>query len=181
LAWSRVAADAIAEGVPASDLDRVAGPTWTTLELTEARPAVFLKHVVTILLAIAPPGFRSDGHMELAEYARDPRRMRLPARYQFFLSLYHGPNARFVGYSARVEVETGRAEELIELAYPPLSCVLSIDSEAAIQTTNISEFAEVASDEVCVVDLDLLNGFGHTPFPADFRTLAAVRQERAAA
>jgi hypothetical protein len=38
----------------------------------------------------------------------------------------------------------------------------------------------VAIDESCIVDLDLLNGFGHTPFPADFRTLAAVERDREA-
>jgi hypothetical protein len=32
-------------------------------------------------------------------------------------------------------------------------------------------------DEVCIVDLDLLNGFGHTPLPADFRTLAGVERD----
>ena len=37
---------------------------------------------------------------------------------------------------------------------------------------------ELRPGEVCIVDLDLLNGFGHTPFPADFRTLAAVERER---
>jgi hypothetical protein len=72
----------------------------------------------------------------------------------------------------------GETEQLVELAYPPFSCVLSLAGDAAIETTNITGFSELRVNEVCIVDLDLLNGFGHTPFPADFRTLAAVDRER---
>ena len=85
-----------------------------------------------------------------------------------------------VGYSAQLDARSGRPTELLEFAYPPFSCVLSLGGEAAIETTNVSEFAELAIDDVCVVDLDLLNGFGHTPFPADYRTRAAVARDREA-
>ena len=104
----------------------------------------------------------------------------LPERYQLYLSLYRGPYARFVGYSAQLDAHSGSPVELLELAYPPYSCVLSLNGEVRIETTNISEFAQLAIDESCIVDLDLLNGFGHTPFPADFRTLAAVERDREA-
>jgi hypothetical protein len=121
----------------------------------------------------------ASGHIDLGEYARDPRRTGLPPRYQLYLSLFHGPYARFVGYSAQLNPETGQSEELIELAYPPFSCVLSLTGDAPIETTNITGFNELRANDVCVVDLDLLNGFGHTPYPADLRTRAAVERERA--
>jgi hypothetical protein len=69
-------------------------------------------------------------------------------------------------------------EQLIELAYPPFSCALSLAGDAPIETTNITGFTELRANDVCDVDLDLLNGFGHTPYPADLRPLAAVERER---
>ena len=160
--------------------DAIPHPTWSSGEFFNVRPARFLKHVTTMLLAIAPPGFAIDEHRDLAAYAAGPKRRGLPARYQFYLTLFRGPNTRTVGYSAQLNPATRRTEELIELACPPFSCVLSLSGEAAIETTNISDFAELGMDETCIVDLDLLEGFAHTPYPADFRSSAALAQERVA-
>jgi hypothetical protein len=177
--WAGAASDLIAHGPAADDeLNADPRPTWLTAELVNVKPARFLKQVVTMLLAIAPAGFLQSGHLDLGDYARDPKRTGLPPRYQFYLSLFRGPYARFVGYSAQLNHVTGQTEQLVELAYPPFSCVLSLAGDAAIETTNITGFSELRVNEVCIVDLDLLNGFGHTPFPADFRTLAAVERER---
>jgi hypothetical protein len=176
--WVRAAEHLIARGLPAAKLDADPHPSWATAQLSEVRPARFTKQIVTMLLAITPPGFLSSGHDDLGAYARDPRRIGLPRRYQLYLSLFHGPYARFVGYSAQLNPDSGRTEELIELAYPPFSCVLSLTGDAPIETTNITGFTELRANDVCDVDLDLLNGFGHTPFPADLRPLAAVERER---
>jgi hypothetical protein len=176
--WVRIAEDAIARGPAPDALEADPRPTWTAAEFSDVRPARFTKQLITMLLAITPPGFLTSGHLDLGEYARDPRRVGLPPRYQLYLSLFHGPYARFVGYSAQVDHETGRTEELIELAYPPFSCVLSLAGDAPIETTNITGFIELRANDLCVVDLDLLNGFGHTPYPADLRTRAAVEHER---
>jgi hypothetical protein len=175
--WTRMAEEMIKRGPAPERLDADPKPSWATAELCEVRPARFLKHVVTMLLAITPPGFLQSGHIDLGEYARDPGRVGLPPRYQIYLSLFHGPYARFVGYSAQLNAETGRTEQLIELAYPPFSCVLSLTGDAPIETTNVTGFTELRAGDVCDVDLDLLNGFGHTPYPADLRTSAAVKPQ----
>ncbi|HEX6712342.1 MAG TPA: hypothetical protein VF066_03115 [Thermoleophilaceae bacterium] len=172
--WVRMAEDAIARGPAPQQLDADARPSWTTASLHDVRPARFLKHVVTMLLAITPPGFLGRGHIDLGEYARDPARVGLPPRYQLYLSLFHGPYARFVGYSAQLNQDSGQTEELVELAYPPFSFVLSLTGDAPIETTNVTDFTQLRANELCIVDLDLLNGFAHTPYPADFRTAAAV-------
>src|SRR5204862_2781435 len=119
-----------------------------------------------------------SGHLDLGAYARDPKRTGLPPRYQFYLSLFRGPYARFVGYSAQLNHATGQTEQLVELAYPPFSCVLSLAGDAAIETTNITGFSELRANDICVVDLDLLNGFGHTPYPADLRSAAGAAAVR---
>jgi hypothetical protein len=172
--WVRMAEDLIAAGPAPEELDADPRPSWATAELRDVRPARFLKQVMTMLLAITPPGFLQRGHIDLGEYARDPSRLGLPPRYQLYVSLFHGPYVRFVGYSAQLNHETGRTEELIELAHPPFSFVLSLTGDAPIETTNVTDFTHLRANDVCIVDLDLLNGFAHTPYPADLRTAAAV-------
>jgi hypothetical protein len=177
--WAHLARGVTAAGPPAGELDARPAPSWATAEFFNVRPARFVKHALTMLLAITPAGFL-DEHPELGEFAADPRRRGLPARYQLYLALYHGPYARFVGYSAQLNPGTGHSDELVELACTPFSLVLSLAGEAEIETTNITDFAELGADETCIVDLDLLNGFGHTPYPADFRTRAGVERDREA-
>lgn len=176
--WARLAEDVIARGTPPERLEADPHPTWTAAEFADVHPARFTKGLLTMLLAITPPGFLTSGHLDLGDYARDPRRVGLPPRYQLYLSLFHGPYARFVGYSAQLNHETGQTEELIELAYPPFSCVLSLAGDAEVETTNVTGFTELRVNDLCVVDLDLLNGFGHTPYPADLRTRAGVESGR---
>jgi hypothetical protein len=178
--WCRLAKEVVGAGPADALLDADPRATWTPAEFANVRPARFLKQLMTMLIAIAPPGFGWGEHPELAGFAQAPGRRGLPSRYQAYLSLYRGPLSRFVGYSAQLDARSGRPTELLEFAYPPFSCVLSLSGETAIETTNISEFAELGIDDRCVVDLDLLNGFGHTPFPADFRTRAAVERDREA-
>ena len=176
--WVRTANDLIARGAPDDELNAETRPSWTQAEFADVRPARFVKQLVTMLLAIAPPGFLTSGHIDLGEYARDPRRTGLPPRYQLYLALFRGPYARFVGYSAQLDPASGQTVQLVELAYPPFSCVLSLAGDAPIETTNITGFTELRASDTCIVDLDLLNAFAHTPFPADFRTLAAVERDR---
>lgn len=178
--WARIAADLIARGPAVEEMDADPRPSWTQAEFAQVRPGRFMKQVVAMLLAIAPPGFLTSGHVELGAYVRDPAHTGLPPRYQFYLSLFRGPYARFVGHSAQLDPETGTTVQLMELAYPPFSCVLSLAGDAPIETTNVTGFTELRANELCIVDLDLLDAFAHTPFPADFRTLAAVERDRPA-
>lgn len=176
--WIAVFERAVATGPSDEELNSGTRPTWTTVELGDVKPARFVKAVLAMLLAIAPAGFLTSGHIDLGEYVLEPDRTGLPPRYQFYLTLFRGPYARFVGYSAQLNPASGQTEQLVELAYPPFSCVLSLAGDAAIETTNITGFTELRPGDLCVVDLDLLNGFGHTPFPADFRTLVTVEREQ---
>lgn len=176
--WTRMADDLIARGPDERALDADPRPSWTQAEFADVKPARFMKQLVTMLLAIAPPGFLTSGHIDLGDYVRDPRRTGLPPRYQFYLALFRGPYARFVGYSAELDAATGRTAQLVEFAYPPFACVLSLAGDAAIETTNVTGFTELRPNEVCIVDLDLLDAFAHTPLPADFRTAAAVERDR---
>jgi hypothetical protein len=177
--WTRMAEDLIAHGPSSEELNADPQPSWTQAEFADVMPGRFMKAVVTMLLAITPAGFLTSGHIDLGDYARNPRRTGLPPRYQLYLTLFRGPYARFVGYGAQLDPTTGRTLELVELAYPPFACVLSLAGDAPIETTNVTGFTELRANEPCIVDLDLLNGFAHSPFPADFRTLAAVERERA--
>jgi hypothetical protein len=58
---------------------------------------------------------------------------------------------------------------------------MTIDSrdDKAIETSNITSAVDVGYNQVADLEMDLLVGFGHTPYPADYRTRAMIERDRA--
>ena len=56
---------------------------------------------------------------------------------------------------------------------------MTIDSEPdAIETVDITGCVDVGYYQRADIELDLLIGFGHTPYPADYRTSATIERDR---
>lgn len=176
--WTRVGHDALCELEPARFDDQVE-PIYALLEIKEVYPARFMKQMATMLLALSPdPVARKQ--VELREYAKDPNAVGLPSRYQFYLALNAGPNARYNGGSVTMTLGAG-AVFALELAFPPFTYVISINEETpAIETGNITSFADVRFDQTANVEMQLRVGFTHTALPLDLRSKAAIDKDIAA-
>jgi hypothetical protein len=182
--WSGMAMEGMANmKPPLPDLDTALEPAYVTANFKQVKPARFLKQVVTMILALAAPGF-PPRNLDLQSFAQDPGWVSLPPNYQFYLALYAGPIARFNGGAGvmRLTKEGDWASAFtLELAHPPFAYVLSVDEETpAIETGNISDFADLTIDQTADVEIALRVGFGHTPFPLDFRSKAMLERDRKA-
>jgi hypothetical protein len=78
-------------------------------------------------------------------------------------------------------VEKERVDGLVEVAFPPFAYVMTVDSpdDTAIPTSNITAFVNIGYNQRADVNVELLIGFGHTPWPADYRTSAMIERDRA--
>jgi len=148
------------------------------INLAGVRPLRLAKQIVAMMLAINGEGF-GQTNPALSAFVLDPAARGLPQEFELYLVLYRGPLARQSGVSGRLEVETGATHLLTELARPPFAYVMSIDEPGpAISLGRITHFADFEPAAETTLDLDLLVGFGHTPYPADYRTRAAVDRDR---
>ena len=166
------------------DFDRSVEPTYLHWGLNGTRPGALLKQIVTMMLALSPPGFAfHHENLALRDFAQDPDWTGLPDRFQFYLALFVGPHVRLNGGAALAVLGEGGAGATfgLELASPPFAYVMTVDEAAPpLAAGNISRFGELRSDQTAeTVEMDILVGFGHTPFPFDFRSLAAVDKCRA--
>ena len=183
LEWVRLGRHVLSRLKPSlSEIDAGSDSHHVRVHLDQARVGRFLKQVVTLLLALSPGNFAAK-NPELCSYARDPVAVGLPGDYQLYLALYAGPIARYNGGAGRL-YEDGHggwaSDYVLELAYPPFSYILSLEEDRpAVETACITNFAELGPDQRADVDLLLLVGFGHTPFPLDFRTHAMLARDRA--
>jgi len=170
--------------LPLNELDAKLEPTWASVAFrqgaTRPHPLRLIKQVLAMLLATSPPEL-SATHPELADFVLDREATGLPERFQFYLALYAGPLARSTGVAHRLDIASGRADTLVEVAFPPYAYVMTIDSpdQEAIETANITSAVDVGYNQTADLELDMLVGFGHTPYPGDYRTRAMVERERA--
>jgi hypothetical protein len=165
------------------ELDQHVDPAWATVVFKQQpkigpHPLRLVKQIIAMLLATSPYDF-SVKNPDLGDFVLDRERTGLDPRYQLYLALFAGPNARSTGVASRIDVETGRSDILIEVAYPPYAYVMTVDSESeAIDTANITQFGNVGYKQMADLDLGMLVGFGHTPFPADYRSAAMIERDR---
>lgn len=170
--------------LPLDEVDAKLEPTWASVAFrqgaTRPHPLRLIKQILAMLLATSPPEL-SAAHPELAAFVLDREARGLSERFQFYLALYAGPLARSTGVARRLDIASGRTDTLVEVAFPPYAYVMTIDSpdHEAIETANITSTVGVGYDQTADLEMDLLVGFGHTPYPADYRTRAMVERERA--
>jgi hypothetical protein len=181
--WTEMANFGLANCSPSiEEFDESLKPGYGMAHFRQVRPARFLKQITTMLLALADPEF-PPLHLDLQAFAQDPGWVGLPPRYQFYLAHYCGPMARFNGGAAVLrQGEDGSwgTTFALELAHPPFAYVLSVDEDSpAIETGNITSFADLGIDQTADVKIQMRFGFGHVPFPLDYRTKAMVDRDRA--
>jgi hypothetical protein len=167
--------------LPLSEIDQKLEPMYARVAFKESEtgphPLRFIKQFVTMMLAICPVEF-SEANPDLGAFVLDRKRTGLDARYQFHLGLFCGPNARSVGGAAVLQTETKTAAFVVEVAHPPFAYVMTVEADPeAIPTVNITNFVDVEYDQRADIELEMLIGFGYTPFPVDFRTKAMYERD----
>jgi hypothetical protein len=176
--WTRIGNAALRELEPGR-LDGQVDPAYAVLEVKDVYPGRFMKQMATMLLALSP-GPVALKQVELREYARDPQAVGLSSRYQFYLALNAGPNARYNGGSVTMTLGAGMVFAL-ELSFPPFTYIISInEGTPAIETGNITSFVDVSIDQTANVEMQLRVGFSHTALPLDLRSKAALDKDIAA-
>jgi hypothetical protein len=167
------------------DADRDAAPKGVHFGFKRrVRPLRFVKAAITMLFSVNPRPF-AEAHPDLVSFVRDRERTGLPSRYRLYLVLYRptGTYARRSALSAVLAPPRTEVVWLTELAWPPFAYVLTVDErgDPAFSAGDISQLANYGYDEwVEGLELILPVGVGHTPFPGDFRTRAALESAQEA-
>ncbi len=178
-AWAERGVFVMRQLPPSKQEDRDENQKLGTIGFGNVYPLRFLKQVVAMILSVNGPEF-GDANTGLRAFVQDRSTRELSGRYQFYLALYRGPSARFAGLSGSLHLVTGAQHFITEIAYPPFAVLLSIDEKIPfLPIGNITGFKSFGYDERADIELSLLVGFGHTPFPGDFRSSAAVERDRA--
>jgi hypothetical protein len=122
----------------------------------------------------------AEHHPDLRGFVLERDRISVPDDLQLYLALYLGPNSRLSGVQGRADVITDEIHLMSEIAHPPFAYVCSFDEPSPLMPVgNITGFGDVPYTTRATADIDLIVGFGHTIYPADFRTGAQLERDRA--
>jgi hypothetical protein len=102
-----------------------------TLRIERVRPLAFVKHIITMVLAVNADNF-AEHHPELRAFVLERDRTGAPEGLQIYLVLYLGPIVRFLGRQGRANLDTHEAFVLSEVAYPPFSYIASFDEPSPL-------------------------------------------------
>lgn len=172
--WASLIVQQMGSLPSSEDLDRMAHPTSISLKLERVHPLRFLKQFIVMLFSVNAPDFRTQ-HPELVEFVLNREKTGLSPRYQFYLSLFLGPMARSVGLAGKLDLRDGEFVSLTEISYKPFSYLMTIDAPYHILPCgNITNFADCDYEKLVNLEIDLLVGFGNTPYPGDYRSKAAM-------
>jgi hypothetical protein len=178
--WSRAGAQILSQLPLDVDEDSDPAEKGVSFGLRRVRPLRFAKQIVAMMLAINHEGFR-NANPALTEFVLDRYTWDLSSKYQLYLALYRGPKSRQAGISGSLDPESGRIHMFAEVAHQPFSYLLSVDEPTPLLPLgNVTHFTDYGYDDEVDIDLNLLVGFGHTIFPGDFRTQAALDRDVAA-
>jgi hypothetical protein len=169
----------LSQSQPSAEADTDPATKAAIVGLKGVRPLPIVKEIVAMLLAINSPDF-AGAHPPLRAFVLDPKQSGLPERYRLYLTLYRGPLARFVGLAVKIDLTSGEATYVTELGYPPFAYALTVDSPSLLSIGEITHWTTARPDDVLDVRLNMIVGFGHTPYPADYRSRAAIQADRAA-
>jgi hypothetical protein len=183
--WADLARDTLGKLPHPEQLDRLTEPLgWNFVAGSKENggvlPGLFVRQVLSCFCSLSGTWHLAERHPELRRIILDRSIEPMPPGVELGLSLYYGPHGRMVGPTVQVDTDTGEWRWLMEIAFPPFAFILVIDSNVddpglglmMTEWTNIN-LAEAKSFEgVAKV------GFAWTPYPGDYRTRAAIAEER---
>ncbi len=145
------------------------------VEFGGVRPGAFVRQVLSLMCSVAGPWALADRHPVIRSIVLDKAVASLPAGMSMSLALYQGPGARIAGPALEIDQSTGDWRWVVEVAHRPFAMlmVLATNTEPP-PLLEISQLTEIPPDQKANYQATMNIGFGHTPYPGDYRTQASV-------
>lgn len=145
-------------------------------------PAQFARQVLSMMVSLAGSWPITALYPELKATLLDGTPCALPAGISLEMGLCAPVAARHAGPTLVVDLERPAWRWVAALAYPPFAFELTLARSSSEYEPSplcgIGGFLEHVDATQADVELDLIVGFAHTPYPTDYRTRAQIKSGR---
>ena len=144
------------------------------LRLPAIYPARVARQAISCMLSLSGSSTLAEHHPALRDLVLGGDPVELPPPIRLYLRLYLHPVGRLIGGpggQGRLEIRSGRVDRFLQLDPPPVGLVLQVDGLPDSEIGNdISWFTTIGVDDQRDVELDIPVGFGHKPWPTEYRS-----------
>lgn len=163
--------------------ERAGWPSFPSVTFERVYPGRLVRQVLSMMLTISASPSLARRYPDLAELALGEAPRPLPEPLRLYFLLYGDYRGRIVGGPQGQIWFDGDGQVLrrvLSIDFPPLAFILSIAGPPIEDVgVDISVFSEYALDRRCDVTFtDLQLGFGHKPWPCDYRTKGQLIADR---
>ncbi len=181
--WCGMAAKLFVEDLrPVEVMDAELVTPLVRVEFSGCRPAMFARQVLSMMVSLAGPWPVTALYPGLQATLLDGAPCALPDGLSLEMGLCAPVAARHAGPTLVVDFERAAWRWIVALAYPPFAFELTLAGSTSEHEPRplcgIGGFLEYDDAIKADVELDLIVGFVHTPYPTDYRTRAQIESGR---
>lgn len=174
---------AVLSGLPLDELNSQQGPFAQGIQFGTKDKPIFpgsmARQVLSFMCSLSGSWDIAERYPIIRELLLSDTTANLPAELDLGMALYAGPRGRVTGPQLRVNVDDMSWQWVMEMAFPPFAftmVLLSNKSEPLHGLVLNEWFAQKAKDPI-VFKAEVKIGFGWSPYPNDYRTLAAINKQ----
>lgn len=181
--WCGMAAKLFVEDLrPVEVMDAELITPLVRVGFSGCHPAQFARQVLSMMVSLAGSWPITALYPELKATLLDGTPCALPAGISLEMGLCAPVAARHAGPTLVVDLERPAWRWVAALAYPPFAFELTLARSSSEYEPSplcgIGGFLEHVDATQADVELDLIVGFAHTPYPTDYRTRAQIKSGR---
>ena len=180
--WAVAAVNALADArANVKDLDAHLGPLRGKLHLGGdqlPRPGAFVRQVLAMMCSLSTGLDLAGNWWAIRRIVLEKSQESLPQGMSLGLTIFLGPGSRITPPSLVIDLAQQQWRWVTEVAHPPLATTLVLASSDEVEHVfDLSQFTLMPWDQRAEVKSDIETGFGHTPYPSDFRTRADIEAQ----
>lgn len=183
--WARWGIAALrSTGMTPAEIDEVVGYPTVDVGFRDVYPGRFIRQVLSLMLSISGSPALGERYPDVRDLVLAGAPRALPEPLRIYFNLYADGRSRIAGGPnghAWFSHEEDVWRRILKVSFPPLSTILLIegppDPSLGVDITLMTEMdVDARAGEVHFEGL--LIGFGHKPFPGDFRTRGQLISQR---
>lgn len=180
--WAYGGYKALSE-IPLQELNDKPGPFGQKIQFGvkdhPVRPGALARQVLSLMCSLSGTWDLSETFPEIRDIVLNETAAKLPESLDLGMTLYSGPRARLAGPQLRVNIEENSWEWLMEMAFPPLAFILVLASSKPhpLHGLVMNEWTLRNPQDELIFRGEVEIGFGWSPYPGDYRTLAKIQAE----
>jgi hypothetical protein len=174
---------AILDSLPLDGLSSQQGPFGQRLQFGTADqpvfPGAFARQALSFMCSLSGSWDIAERYPIIREFLLTDKTEKLPDGLDLGMSLYAGPRSRIAGPQLKINVDDMSWQWLMEVAFPPFAftLVLLSSKKEPLEGLVLNEWFLQGAQDSIVFKGEIEIGFGWSPFPGDYRTLARINSE----